>query len=209
MFEFYINNTFEGQNAISWIPIVQILIQALTLFIACTALRTARNSLQTANNNLNTANKNLEGVGRTRSVQAHMNLITLETDITKNIVNLAIATRKVQKATAPNKIETATFEENTAFTFYLSSLDKLASIINTLYFPKQFTNSKGEIDKEKWKIEYYEIFNDAKTSGNINTVGSVGKSQMIRNLTILLERWDEENLENSPNTIIKNSLPNT
>ena len=60
MFEFYVNNIFEGQNAISWIPIVQVLIQVLTLFIACIALRTARNSLKTANNNLNTANKNLD-----------------------------------------------------------------------------------------------------------------------------------------------------
>ncbi len=209
MFEFYTNNTFEGTNSASWIPIAQIFVQSLTLFIAFIALYTARKSLNTANENLGTANKNLQGVSRTQSVQAHMNLITLETDITKNIVNLAIATRKLEKATLPDEIEALAFEENTAFTSYLSSLDKLASIINTPYFPQQFINTKGEIDKEKWEIAYYDTFNKAKTSGNTNTVGSVGKFQMIQNITALLDIWDKENLENPPNTITTNSLPNT
>ena len=187
MFEFYRDCTFEGQN-LSISSIIQVCIQLFTLGVAFIALRTARKSLSTAN-------ENLEGVSRTQSVQAHMNLITLETDITKNIINLAIATRKLEKATKPKDIETATFEENTAFTFYLSALDKLAYIINTPYFPQQFRNNEGKVDKEKWKTEYYHIFDKAKKSGNTNTVGFFGKTQMIRNITILLDIWDKENLE--------------
>lgn len=206
MFEFYTNCTFEGINSVSWVSFAQFFVQSLTLIIASIALYTARKSL-------NIANENLGGVSRTQSVQAHMNLITLETDITKNIINLAITTRKVDKAITPDEIETATLEKNTAFTFYLSALDKLACIINTPYFPQQFRNNEGKVDKEKWKTEYYDIFDKAKTSGNTDTVGFFGKTQMIRNITIILDIWDKENLENTKditkNTNITNALPNT
>ena len=192
MFEFYTNNTFEGQNSFSWIPII---VQLITLGIALFALRTALKSL-------NTANQNLEGVSRTQSVQSHMNLIALENEVRKNIANRAIATYENSKA-KEDDIELLGIKENNAFILYFISVDKLASLVKTDYLKEQFKN-------RDWKNEYYDIFDDARISASNYIAISSGKSQkMIQNITILLDIWDEENInnltENSSNTTIINS----
>ena len=192
MFEFYTNNTFEGQNSFSWIPII---VQLITLGIALFALRTALKSL-------NTANQNLEGVSRTQSVQSHMNLIALENEVRKNIANRAIATYENSKA-KEDDIELLGIKENNAFILYFISVDKLASLVKTDYLKEQFKN-------RDWENEYYDIFDDARISASNYIAISSGKSQkMIQNITILLDIWDEENInnltENSSNTTIINS----
>ncbi len=208
MFEFYTNNTFEGQNSFNWISIIQVLIQLVTLGIASIALYTARKSLSTSNQNLNTANKNLEGVSRTQAVQSHMNLITLENEVRKNGENFRMATKKHKITTDTNKNATElelmflTDNMDNAFVLYMNSADKLASLVNTDYLKKQFQN-------RDWKEEYKDIFDEVNSSFKDYDIEISGKSQMIRNLIILLEIWDKENLENPSNTIITNSLPNT
>ncbi len=206
MFEFYTNNTFEGQNSFSWISIIQLSIQMFTLGVAFIALYTARKSL-------NTANENLNGASRTQSVQAHMNLITLQSEVSKNIVKRLIATRRLSEFKEGDDMNLLIFEQNEAFIEYFSSVDKLASIINTPYFPRQFPNNKGEINTEKWKTEYYNIFDDARTYANDYNSDDLVKSQMIQNIIALLDIWDKENsnhlTENPPNATITNSLPNT
>ena len=159
MFEFYRDCTFEGQN-VSFISIIQVAIQLLTLGIAFIALNTARKSLSTANQNLGIANENLKGASRTQSVQAHMNLIALQSEVSKNFISTKIASRKVDNY-QEGDMESLLFEQNNAYIQYFSSVDKLASIINTPYFPKQFPDSNEKINVEKWKNEYYNIFQDA------------------------------------------------
>ena len=185
MFEFYTNNTFEGQNSLNWIPII---IQLCTFAVAAYAVYTARESLN--------------GVSRTQSVQSHMNLIALENEVRKNIANRAIATYENSKA-KEDDIELLGIKENNAFILYFISVDKLASLVKTDYLKEQFKN-------RDWKNEYYDIFDDARISASNYIAISSGKSQkMIQNITILLDIWDEENInnltENSSNTTIINS----
>ncbi len=132
MFEFYGNYTLEVANPSFLIPIAQIIIQLITLGIAFFALRTALKSLNTSNQNLNTANTNLKGVSRTQSLQAHMNLITLENEVRKNITNRAIATYENSKASDDSR-ELLGIKENNAFMLYFASVDKLASLVKTDY----------------------------------------------------------------------------
>ena len=199
MFEFYTNNTFEGQN-LSWISIMQVCVQLFTLVVAFIALRTARKSL-------NTANQNLEGTSNTQSVQAHMNLIAFQSEVSKNIINRLKATRKLTESKESDDMSLLIFEEDNAYIAYFSSVDKLASIINTPYFPKQFRSSNGTINLGKWKTEYYNIFKDAKDFANKYEGDDLVKSQMIQNIIVLLDIWDKENLENPSTTT--NSLSNT
>ena len=200
MFEFYTNNTFEGQNSLNWIPII---IQLCTFAVAAYAVYTARESLN--------------GVSRTQSVQSHMNLITLENEVIKNSENLRMASSKYKKTTDTDenatKLELALLSDavDNASVLYISSADKLASFINADYLRKQF-------QKKEWKTEYKALFDNARTYFNEGSYGDMAiskESQMIRNITILLELWNKENLENlekiSENTetsTIINSLPN-
>ena len=196
MFEFYTNNTFEGQNSFSWIPIIQVIIQLFTLSIASIALYTARKSL-------NTSNKNLEGVSRTQAVQSHMNLITLENEVRKNGENFRMATKKhkittdkdTEKSNLLTELELMFIMDtmDNAFVLYMNSADKLASLVNTDYLKKQFQN-------RDWKTEYMDIFKDARSYFDDYDIEISGKSQMIRNITILLDIWDKENLESTKNT---------
>ncbi len=65
-----------------------------------------------------------------------------------------------------------------------------------MYLKEQFKN-------RDWKNEYYDIFDDARTYANDYRAISLEKSQkMIQNIIAVLKIWEEENLENSPNTTI-------
>ena len=121
----------------------------------------------------------MTGVSRTQSVQSHMNLITLQNEVTKNIANRAIATHKLSRAIEPEDMELLKIKENNAFILYFTSADKLASLINTEYLPKQFPNSKGEVNAERWKNEYYDIFAAARDSLNNYTGEILNIPQMI------------------------------
>ncbi len=192
MFEFYRECTFEGQG-VSSTSIVQVFIQLLTLCIASVALFTARKSL-------NTANENLQGVSRTQSVQAHMNLIALQSEVNKNLINTRIASHKFSKGTEKDDIDLLALEQNNAYIQYISSVDKLASIINTPYFPKQIPESDGKVNLGKWKTEYYERFKETMYfAANFNEDDLV-KSQMTQNIAALLEIWDKETAQNTPIT---------
>ena len=192
MFEFYGNYSLEVANPSFWIPIFQIFIQLITLCIAIFALRTALKSLNTSNQNLNIANTNLAGVSRTQSVQSHMNLITLENEVRKNIANRTIANYENSKATDVDR-ELLGIKENNAFMLYFASVDKLASLVKTDYLKEQFKN-------RDWKNEYYDIFDDARTYANDYRAISLEKSQkMIQNIIALLDIWDKENLESTKN----------
>ena len=189
MFEFYRDCTFEGQN-VSFVAIVQVAIQLLTLGIAFIALNTARKSLSTAN-------ENLKGASRTQSVQAHMNLIALQSEVSKNFISTKIASRKVDKY-QEGDMEFLLFEQNNSYMQYISSVDKLASIINTPYFPKQFSDNNEGISLEKWKKKYYNVFKDAvdiveKYNGN-----DLVESEMAQNIIALLGIWDEESTKDTP-----------
>jgi hypothetical protein len=189
MFEFYKDCTFEMQSSFNWIPII---FQFFTLCIASIALYIA--------------SKNLTGVIRTQAIQAHINLISLQNEVSKNIANRAIVTYRRSKAIEPDRMEELGVEENSAYILYFTSVDKLASLINTEYLPKQFPDNKGKIDREKWKNEYYHIFEDARNAANVYDGVISGKSQMIQNLIILLDIWDKENELKTP---ITNTLPNS
>lgn len=197
MLEFYRDCTFEVQNSSSYISIFIQIISAITsisiLYIAYT---------------------NLLGLRRTQSVQIHMNLITLENEVRKNseVLRMAINKHRITTATDENikPLDLALLIENrdNAFVLYISSVDKLASLVNTDYLKKQLQN-------RDWKAEYRDIFDDARYYFADYDMDISGKSQMIRNITILLEIWDKENLENAkklpktpPNSNTIDSLPN-
>ncbi len=195
MFEFYRDCIFEVQNSSSYIgffiQIIGTIISLSILYIAYT---------------------NLLGLRRTQSVQIHMNLITLENEVRKNSENLRMATNKHKKTTDINadikELELALLIEtrDNAFVLYVTFVDKLASLVNTDYLKKQFQN-------RDWKTEYIDIFKDARSYFDYYDIEISGKSQMIRNINILLDIWDKENsnnlTENLLNTTIINSLSNT
>ncbi len=185
MLEFYKDCIFEVQNSSSYISIFIQIISAITsisiLYIAYT---------------------NLLGLRRTQSVQIHMNLITLENEVRKNseVLRMAInkhrITTEIEENIKPLDLALLIETRDNAFVLYISSVDKLASLVNTDYLKKQFQN-------RDWKTEYRDIFDDARYYFADYDMVISGKSQMIRNITILLDIWDKENLENNAKNIPK------
>ena len=155
-------------------PLWNSFIQLSTLIVAALALIVAI--------------RNLAGLRRTQSIQSHMNL---ENDIRKNRIALRLTILQYTSATSiggaksvdHQKMEKLQLDKTSAFELYISSVDKLASLINTRYLKKQFPN-------RNWKEEYLEIFQDAKRYMDTSTEVIPGKTGMIKNLVSVLDEWD-------------------
>ena len=169
MFEFYRDCTFVSTS--SWLTL---LFQGISAIAALAALFVI--------------SKNLIALLRTQRIQTHMNLVTLENEVNKNYTNLKTAYSKweaatLSRTTTPAEFEVLTIGKDNAFILYISSADKLASLINAQYLKDQF----NDID---WKDLYFEIFKEVKIYYDNNTNLIPGKTRMIRNLIITLNTWD-------------------
>lgn len=169
MFEFYRDCSFNYSNAISRIAICSALIALGALIISI---------------------RNLNAVKRSQCVQSHLSLINLENELRKNKTSLKSILERYTKATSPNSFDpnalvSLSMEKDIAFELYISSVDKLASLINAVYLQKQF---KG---KRNWRDEYLEIFREAKTTyDGYPKLTIAGRDSMIRNLNKTLDNWN-------------------
>lgn len=168
MFQFCNDCIYEYVNAQSWISP---LAQSVTATAASIALVVAW--------------RNLNGLQRTQSLQAQMNLITLENEVRKNHSQFKIAVEKHSRALNEESefknLPTLTVEKDSSYEIYISSADKLAALIKSDFLVNQFRN-------RNWQEEYSAIFEKVKTYSQGN-VDSNDDLRGIRNIDILLTEW--------------------
>lgn len=175
MFEFYSDCSFLTEQNSSWITY---LIQLAPILIAFIALIVAY--------------YNFKAFRQTNSVQTHLNLINIENDIRKNNTILRMITKEYNDSTSvssqqqlnESEISRLSLEKVNSFELYISSVDKLASLISTDYLKSQF-------DKRDWKAEYHELFKEAKDIFDGESSLIFGKKNMIQNLKQILDDWNE------------------
>jgi len=160
---------YESINALSWItPAAQIIsaIAAILAFIiAC---------------------RNLGGVKNAQSLQAQMNLISLENEVRKNHVLFKNAIQKyVDESNKSNMsdLPALDLEKRNAFELYISTADKLAALINSDFLTGQFK-------KRDWKSEYADFFKSVQKQFISDDIIMPGKNQMISNIEKLLQKWN-------------------
>ncbi|HRZ32507.1 MAG TPA: hypothetical protein P5335_09230 [Flavobacterium sp.] len=170
MFQYCHECINEYINAPSWItPIAQ----SITALVAIFALSVAW--------------KNLRGLKRTQSLQAQMNLISLENEVRKNYLMLKIANQKYSEETQisnSKNILMLSIEKTNAFELYVSTADKLAALIASEFLTGQF-------EKRNWKDEYLAIFKKVKEYHQGEDSIIPGKDQMINNINKLLIEWSK------------------
>jgi len=166
MFEFYRDCTFMSSS--SWItPLAQTISAIAASFAFIIAV------------------KNLGGTKKTQSLQAQMNLITLENEVRKNCILYKDAASELS---IPQKDMRLIFEKKiNAFEIYLSSADKLAALINAEYLNSQFP-------ERNWESEYREIFVKVVDYHKGEDTIIPGKNEMIRNIVLLLDKWSKEEI---------------
>jgi hypothetical protein len=126
--------------------------------------------------------KNLGGLKRSQSLNAQMNLISLENEVRKNKFEFDNALQNIAKDNiAEDKREELLFIQKKMYELYISTADKLAYLIASDYLIKHF-------EKRDWKKEYSEIFKDAykiyTTEEGRNDVNQ------ITNIEKLLKQWE-------------------
>jgi hypothetical protein len=104
--------------------------------------------------------RNLRGLKRSQTLQAQMNLISMENTIRKNHIQYKMASEEYTNVTnsgVTNSQEIANFmsRKTNAFEVYITSADKLAALINADYLHDQFPG-------RDWEKEYSEIFQKVK-----------------------------------------------
>lgn len=175
MFEFYSDCTFPTENNSS---LISILIQLAPIVIAFIALIIAY--------------YNFKDFRQVNSVQTHLDLINLENDTRKKHSELKTNSKKLTDYSANSteatfnalELERLSIEKINSFELYISSVDKLASLINTDYL-------KGQFNKRDWKAEYLTVFQNAKDIFNNETNIIPGRNEMVKNLNTTLNKWNE------------------
>jgi len=127
--------------------------------------------------------KNLGGVKKSQALQAQMNIISLENEFIKNQMQYKMVVDQYSKSN-PQDIDDMNIKKVNAFELYITSADKLASLINANYLQYQFP-------KRDWKSEYIEIFQKVKIYHQGEDSIIPGKDQMIRNINIILLKWNK------------------
>lgn len=171
MFTFCFDCIQEYLNAPSWLTPT---FQFWTAFIATLAFFVAK--------------FNLDGVRRAQSLQAQMNLINVENEVRKNYSNFMVSTKTFEKESLNqqgDKIEQYKTEKETATELYFSSVDKLATLINSDFVIKQLKN-------KEWKREYFNDFKKAKRLYDVEKQTNVGLATRIDELTKIIEKWEQE-----------------
>jgi hypothetical protein len=166
MFQFFGEYYQEFINAPSWLTPAA---QWTTAIVAGTALYVAW--------------QNLGGVKRSQALQGQMNLISIENGVRKNLVQYRVSLEEYAKAGLTNADEFVKKRIN-AFEIYVTSADKLAALINADYLNEQFP-------KRDWEEEYKEIFQQVISSYQGEDMFIPGKSQMIRNIVKLVNKWNK------------------
>jgi hypothetical protein len=132
---------------------------------------------------LGVAWKNLRGLKRSQTLQAQMNLISMENEIRKNHVRYKVANEEYYNATSIQNISNLVNKKTNAFEIYISSADKLAALINADYLHNQFPG-------RDWKKEYHDIFQKVKKYHQGEDSIIPGKDYMVRNIDVILKKWN-------------------
>jgi hypothetical protein len=154
----------EVINAPSWITP---LAQSVTALAAVIALVVAL--------------KNLKGLKRNHTLQAQMNLISLENEIRKNLMKYKIILDEYSKADL-TRIDGIMTERLNAFELFVSSADKLAALIIADYVKIQFP-------ERDWQNEYRDFFNRVKRYHTSEDTIIPEKDKMMLNVDLLLTKW--------------------
>jgi hypothetical protein len=138
---------------------------------------------------------NLRRLQNGQTLQAQMNLISLENEIRKNHIQYKVAVEeytaaadKVAAKATVNEEYYATVLRNfadkktNAFELYITSADRLAASINADYLHTQFPG-------RDWKKEYSEIFKRAKEYHLDYVTIIPRKEYMMRNIDETLKKW--------------------
>lgn len=171
MFSFCFDCIQEFLNAPSWLTPA---FQFWTAIIATLAFIVAK--------------YNLDGVRRAQSLQAQMNLINVENDVRKNYSSFMVSTNKFEKEAlnpGSENIEQCKIEKETATEIYFSSVDKLATLINSDFVTKQ-------LKTKEWKREYFDDFKKAKRLYDVEKQTNLGFATRIDELTKIIEKWEQE-----------------
>jgi hypothetical protein len=136
---------------------------------------------------LGVAWKNLRGLRRSQTLQAQMNLISMENEIRKNHIHYKVAIEEYYNATniqeiSIQEISNLVSKKTNAFENYMTSADKLAALINAKYLHDQFPG-------RDWKKEYHDIFQKVKKYHEGEDSIIPGKEYMVRNIDETLKRW--------------------
>jgi len=172
MLEIYKECTFTSSSSFNWIGFLTLCVAAFALYIART---------------------NLIALKRSHKVQSHMNLINLENEVRRNNVKLKESIQEHTNSTTqeelqnydPKKIIQAKTNRENCFEIYVTSVDKLASLIGTDYLSKQFSN-------RNWKEEYHDFFKKVMVIYQDHTLEFQNSEYKIPNFEKLLEEWNKK-----------------
>ncbi|MDR1676514.1 MAG: hypothetical protein LBR86_08620 [Tannerella sp.] len=154
---------------------------------------------------LGVAWKNLRGLQRSQTLQAQMNLISLENEMRKNHIQYKAAVEEYDAAVKEyidatstqdkrsnsgnrNNISNLENKKTNAFELYITSADRLAALINADYLHSQFPG-------RDWKKEYSEIFQKVKACHRGDYAIIPGKKYMVRNIDETLKKWTTNQLK--------------
>jgi hypothetical protein len=126
--------------------------------------------------------KNLRGLKRSQTLQAQMNLISLENEVRKNHIQYKAAVKECSNVTNGQDISNLVNRKTNAFEIYITSADRLAALINADYLHDQFPG-------RDWKKEYNDIFQKVKTYHQVDEEIIPGKEYMVRNIDKTLKKW--------------------